>query len=159
MVVHEHQGEVPRTAEALQTIKGIGPYTAGAVASIAFDQPSPVVDGNVVRVFSRLHAMPGDPASLMQPCWALAARILDQGRPGAFNQALMELGATVCTPRAAACTTCPLRNVCRARRAVQDGVLESVLEFPAKVRRVRHASIHSGSRETIRWGRALTSRG
>jgi A/G-specific adenine glycosylase len=100
----------PRTAAALRQLPGIGRYTAGAIASIAFDQPEPVVDGNIARVFHRL--FPGhDP-------WAVAAALLPARAPGEFNQALMELGALVCAPRNPRCAACPARNFCAGPRPV-----------------------------------------
>lgn len=128
----ELAGELPETAAELEKISGIGPYTAGAIASIAFGQPAPVVDGNVIRVFARLHRLQGEPAKLTAPCWSLAARLLHPTAPGDFNQALMELGATVCTPKNPECAACPVRRHCRAAAAVASGELESVTSIPAK---------------------------
>lgn len=107
-------GELPRTAAALRELPGVGEYTAGAVASIAFGQPVAAVDGNVRRVLSRLYDEP-DPT----PAWlrARAAALVDPHRPGDFNQALMDLGATVCTPRSPRCAACPLAAECGARSA------------------------------------------
>ena len=118
-VVRELGGRLPRTVPELLKIKGVGPYTAGAIASIAFAQAAPVVDGNVIRVFSRLHAIDGDPATLLKPSWKLAEHLLDRSRPGDYNQGLMELGATVCTPKSPKCGECPLQNQCRARAQVR----------------------------------------
>lgn len=116
MVVDQMQGRLPQTADALEELKGVGPYTAGAVASIAFDEPTPVVDGNVERVLSRLFAIPGDPKATenQKRYWRIAAELVDPERPGDFNQAMMELGATICTPDDAACMLCPARDGCRA---------------------------------------------
>lgn len=113
------RGGFPRTLEDLLELPGIGPYTAAAVASIAFGVVTPVLDGNVERVVSRLLALPGDlrtrpaRARLLEAAGAL----LDPGRPGDSNQALMELGATLCSPRAPKCLLCPLLPGCRAGRA------------------------------------------
>jgi len=111
-------GKLPSEVEGLKKIPGIGAYTAGAIASIAFERPSPLVDGNVVRVFSRLFALPGHAKenSLHQKVWALAAELLDPAHPGDFNQALMELGATVCRAPQALCLSCPLSQHCQAYR-------------------------------------------
>ncbi len=116
-VVSELNGALPHTIEGLKQIPGIGPYTAGAIASIAFGVNTPVVDGNVIRVLSRLRALAGSPksASLVAACWEIATRLNDPEQPGDFNQALMELGATVCSPKAPRCDVCPARSVCRAR--------------------------------------------
>ena len=103
-------GELPRTYADLLSLSGIGPYTAAAVASIAFEQPVACVDGNIRRVMARLTAQT-DPAAKEVQAWADAA--LQIHRPGDWNQALMELGATVCTPRKVRCGACPLASSCR----------------------------------------------
>jgi len=115
-IVEEYGGELPGDPEELEELPGIGPYTAGAIASIAFERCTPVVDGNVSRVLSRLHAIEGDPTdrSNKEAYWALAEGMVDPARPGDFNQAMMELGATVCTPREPSCLLCPVRGHCRA---------------------------------------------
>lgn len=99
---------------------GIGAYTctvtAGAVASIAFGMVAPVVDGNVQRVFARLLALDADPKAHGDAFWAVATAFVDPTRPGDFNQSVMELGATVCVPKAPACDACPLAHRCVARR-------------------------------------------
>jgi A/G-specific adenine glycosylase len=113
-VVRDHDGRMPGTVESLMTLPGVGRYTAGAIASIAFRVPAPAVDGNAARVLARLEgSAPADrPARPTEQLWALAADWVSRSRPGDFNQALMELGATVCTPRAPRCPTCPLRTHC-----------------------------------------------
>jgi len=111
-------GGWPRDAAGLRELPGVGPYTAAAVASIAFGEPVPVVDGNVVRVAARLLALEEDPArgeGARRVRW-LAGELLDPDSPGDSNQALMELGATVCLPRNPRCAACPLAPACRARR-------------------------------------------
>lgn len=113
-IVASHAGRVPRDPEALQRLPGVGPYTAGAVASIAFDVPVPAVDGNVRRVLSRLADLPR-PSVAAQQRWA--ASLVDPQSPGDFNQALMELGAILCTPRSPACDACPVQSFCAAHRA------------------------------------------
>ncbi|MYC99938.1 MAG: A/G-specific adenine glycosylase [Gammaproteobacteria bacterium] len=110
----EHGGEFPPSADRLIALPGIGPYTAAAVASIAFGEAVPAVDGNVRRVVARLFDLP-DP-SLAQ-VRGLAAERMDRTRPGDFNEAMMELGATVCMPRSPKCGACPLAAGCRARAA------------------------------------------
>jgi A/G-specific adenine glycosylase len=109
-------GEFPRTVEGLLELPGIGGYTAAAVASIAFGVVAPVMDGNVERVLSRCLALDEDPRSgpARRGLLAAAADLLDPSRPGDSNQALMELGATICTPRRPKCLLCPLRPDCRA---------------------------------------------
>jgi A/G-specific adenine glycosylase len=110
-------GTFPGDPEGLRTIPGIGPYTAGAVASIAFGTAAPLVDGNVARVLARLFAIEDDVRGAvgLARVWALAGELVDRGAPGEWNQALMELGATVCTPRAPRCDACPVRASCDAR--------------------------------------------
>jgi len=104
-------GRVPHEAAELLRLPGVGSYTAGAVASIAFGAVEPAVDGNVRRVLSRLYDL-ADPSGA--ELTARAAGLVDPERPGDFNQALMDLGATVCTPRSPGCSGCPLRTLCRA---------------------------------------------
>jgi A/G-specific adenine glycosylase len=116
-IVARFGGEMPATVDELLSIRGIGPYTAGAIASLAYGVRAPLVDGNVVRVFSRVFAIEEDmrrPAAQKQ-IWALAAAAVPVDAPGAFNEALMELGATVCLPRTPLCLACPLAADCRAR--------------------------------------------
>lgn len=109
------RGGFPATVEGLRELPGIGPYTAGAVASIALGLDAPVVDGNVERVLCRVNAWAEDPARIKARLWAEAARHLPRGEAGDYNQALMELGATVCTPRAPRCGFCPLAPGCAGR--------------------------------------------
>ena len=109
-------GVVPGDRDALLEVPGIGRYTAGAIASIAFGQAVGLVDGNVARVLARLFAIDEDMRrGGMRTAEALADEIVARGDPGAWNQALMELGATVCTPRSPSCEVCPLKAMCRAR--------------------------------------------
>ncbi len=114
-VVADYDGVFPDTFDALLDLPGIGPYTAAAVAAIAFDRPETVVDGNVERVMARLHdihaPLPGAKAKLT----ALAKDLTPQSRPGDYAQAVMDLGATICTPRNPACGICPWRSPCKAR--------------------------------------------
>jgi A/G-specific adenine glycosylase len=116
LIATEYDGQFPQTAAALQKLPGIGRYTAGAVASIAFDQPAPVLDGNVIRLFSRLLDLAEDvtQTATKNHLWQVAQDWLPAERPGDYNQALMELGQTICTPKAPACVDCPLRQQCRA---------------------------------------------
>ncbi len=116
-VVERFGGQLPGSADELRTLPGVGDYTAGAIASIAFDRPAPLVDGNVARVFCRLFALAGDPASgdVRRRLWAEAARLVPTaGGAGDWNQGLMELGATICTPREPRCDLCPVLRSCRA---------------------------------------------
>lgn len=114
--------------KALRELPGIGPYTAGAIASIAFGTQTPVVDGNVERVLSRVYADPADPGTTKgkRRFWELAGELVPADRAGDYNQALMELGATVCKPRNPRCDDCPWFEPCQARAADQQ------LAFPKK---------------------------
>lgn len=107
-------GGFPESAEGLRALPGVGPYTAGAIASIAFDQDAPLVDGNVERVICRFHRIEDDPRTppVKRRLWALAEAHLPKGEAGDHNQALMELGATVCTPKNPTCSACPLAAGC-----------------------------------------------
>lgn len=119
LIAREHGGAVPASAEALAGLPGVGRYTAGAVASIAFGRPEPILDGNVARLLARLFLVDGDPraAATRTRLWDLAARLVHRDDPSSFNQALMELGALVCRPRDPECGRCPLEAACGARRA------------------------------------------
>ena len=117
-VAAEHGGALPNTLPELLALPGIGRYTAGAIASIAFGVDTPVLDGNVKRVLARVFDFRADvksPAGVNQ-LWRLAESLVPPGEAGDYNQALMDLGATVCTPRAPACDICPVRALCVARR-------------------------------------------
>lgn len=114
-VVRDHQGRFPDTSAALRTLPGIGPYTAAAIAAIAFDEPATVVDGNVERVVARLFAVEESLPGVKPRLTELAARLTPTMRPGDHAQAMMDLGATICTPRSPACGICPLIDPCAAR--------------------------------------------
>jgi A/G-specific adenine glycosylase len=118
-LVRGHGGRLPAGPEAFRDLPGVGRYTMGAVYSIAFDRPLPVLDGNVARVLARLFARPWSARESRgaRSLWALAATLVPMRRPGDWNQALMELGATVCLPRGPRCEACPVAAWCRARRA------------------------------------------
>jgi A/G-specific adenine glycosylase len=119
-VVSEHGGRFPEDEASLLRLPGIGPYTAGAIASIAFDRRAPLVDGNVARVLSRLFRVPGDPRSgaARARLWEIAAELVPEKGASVHNQALMELGALVCQPGGQArCGDCPLERMCEARAA------------------------------------------
>jgi A/G-specific adenine glycosylase len=115
-VAESHGGRFPGTEDALRALPGIGPYTAAAVAAIAFDRPATVVDGNVERVMARLHAVEVPLPAAKPVLTAHAAALTPQARPGDHAQAVMDLGATICTPRSPACGICPLSVHCAARR-------------------------------------------
>lgn len=130
-VMEEFGGVMPSTAEELRKIHGVGEYTAGAIASIAYDQQTPAVDGNVIRVISRLRGIRenvGVP-SVKRQITAEAAALVPAERPGDFNQALMDLGARVCVPGTPACEKCPLWELCDANR---EGDADELPVLPRK---------------------------
>lgn len=135
-VAAEHEREFPANAASLRALPGVGRYTAAAIASIAYDEPVGVVDGNVLRVLARYFAIADD---IRQPrnreqFWPLADAAIDPQRPGDSNQAMMELGALVCTPRSPKCGRCPLLDTCEARRSE----CTDVLPFKSPKRPPRH---------------------
>jgi A/G-specific adenine glycosylase len=130
-VVEAHDGKLPADRRKLIDLPGVGPYTAGAILSLAFGQDEPVLDGNVERVLCRLALVQEDPRRTAgrRDLWATARAVLVSGQAGRVNEALMELGATVCLPRAPRCTGCPLAGLCRAH---EEGLEETV---PVRARR------------------------
>jgi A/G-specific adenine glycosylase len=129
-VAEKYNGKVPDEPKEISKLKGIGPYTAGAILSIAYKRKLPAVDGNVMRVFSRLFALKDDIAKVTtrKKMEAIADKIIPEDSPGDFNQALMELGATICTPVGPQCLFCPVQTVCNAYK---QGIQE---ELPYKKR-------------------------
>ncbi|MGH9648770.1 MAG: A/G-specific adenine glycosylase [Bryobacteraceae bacterium] len=134
-MLKEHGGRFPQTADALLQLPGIGRYTAAAIASIAFGEPSAVVDGNVDRVLQRIVGRSLEAAE----SWKRAQDLLSPSRPGDFNQAMMELGATVCLPRDPLCAACPVRSLCatRAREMVEKGSGFGALQSAAPARQIK----------------------
>ena len=117
VLTDQHGGIFPVTVDELKALPGIGPYTAGAIAAIAFDVPAVVVDGNVERVMARLFAVETPLPTAKKELTALAERLTPGERAGDYAQAVMDLGATICTPRNPACGICPLRDPSKARAA------------------------------------------
>ncbi|MCS7033738.1 MAG: A/G-specific adenine glycosylase, partial [Phycisphaerae bacterium] len=119
LIVERFGGKIPADVATLRTLPGVGRYTAGAVASLAFGRPEPVLDGNVARVLCRLDRITTDPRShpTSQRLWKRAAALVPEDAPGDFNSALMELGATICTARSPACLVCPVSDYCETREA------------------------------------------
>lgn len=117
VVSAEHGGVLPSTRDGLLALPGIGPYTAGAIASIAFGERAAIVDGNVTRVLARMHAIEDDVSlgATKRHIWDLAEALVPDERPGDLNEALMELGATVCTPKTPVCHVCPVASHCQAK--------------------------------------------
>lgn len=147
VVTKEYSGRLPTDLKALRSLPGVGPYTAGAIASLAFGLNTPAVDGNAIRVLARLFNvdLPADSGAGKKRFWELAAEHLPPGRAAEYNQALMDLGAEVCTPRQPKCGICPLEADCRAKalgiqeqRPVKGAAQETPLrEFAAAVIRQR----------------------
>lgn len=122
-IVETYQGVFPADYHALLSLKGIGPYTAAAIASIAFDLPHPVCDGNVERVVTRLLAIKEAPKSpsVQKQIHTFLNQHIDHQRPGDFNQAMMELGALICKPSRPECPSCPVKDECKARKLKLTG--------------------------------------
>jgi len=131
VIVRERGGDFSVTANQWRELPGIGRYTAAAIASIAFGEPVAVVDGNVERVLQRSTGKQLASAQL----WCAAEQLLDRSRPGDFNQAMMELGATVCTPRSPTCLTCPMVDLCSTRGELQ----QASRRFRQHTREIRYA--------------------
>jgi A/G-specific adenine glycosylase len=165
MVREDFQDQLPETEEAIRLLPGVGPYSAGALLSIAFDQPFPLVDGNVQRVFSRLFALGGDLKHGLghQKVWRIARHLLPVRRPGDFNQALMEWGATVCLPTNPLCPACPLASICLAKK------LDRIDRYPSATVKTALKTVHMAAAlfrdhdriliqkrpETSRWWKGL----
>ena len=150
-IVSDHGGQFPRDLDAARRLPGVGRYTAGAILSIAFDRREPILEANTLRLWSRLAAYRGDPrrGAGQQLLWAAARRSLPLRSVGAFNQALMELGAEVCRARQPACDACPVSEYCEARRlgieqelpvSAPKPLIESVREAAVVARGHRVAS-------------------
>jgi len=154
-IVREHSGELPRDVEGLRQLEGVGDYTAGAVASIAYGVRAALVDGNVTRVLSRLFAVEDDTSARAgkSRIWDIARGLVASapGDPGDWNQALMELGAVVCTPRGPACERCPVEAFCaaRAKGLVDELPRASAKRAPTEVRRVSLVLVSSDARRVL----------
>ncbi|TCS92802.1 A/G-specific adenine glycosylase [Hazenella coriacea] len=124
-VVAEYGGKVPDKVAQISKLKGVGPYTTGAILSIAYDKKVPAVDGNVMRVFSRLFTIEDDISqqSTRKKMERIAEKLIPESSPGDFNQALMELGAMVCTPQSPKCLFCPVQSVCKAYQQGRESEL------------------------------------
>jgi A/G-specific adenine glycosylase len=153
-VLERFGGALPEEPEELESLPGIGRYTAGAVASIAFDRPAPVVDGNVARVLARLHGIRDDVGSAAgkERLWQEAAALVAGEAPGDLNQALMELGATLCLPRAPRCGDCPVAGPCAARAAGNAELL------PVKAPKRAPRELEGVAALVLRDGKALAVR-
>ncbi len=140
--------EMPDTVAGLLGVPGIGPYTAGAIASMAYGLDAPIVDGNVIRVLCRQFGLHGDPyaAPLKAELWALSEQLLPAGQASDFNQGLMELGALLCTPRGPRCHVCPVADTCVARaEGLEEELPQRRVRGPRKVLRLAVAIVRSPS--------------
>ncbi|ASZ07912.1 A/G-specific adenine glycosylase [Enterococcus thailandicus] len=137
-IMSEFGGEMPQTVAEISSLKGIGPYTTGAIASIAFDLPEPAIDGNVMRVVSRLFCIEEDiaKASSRKVFDEAVRSIIDEEHPGEFNQAFMDLGSAICTPTSPKCEICPIQSFCLAnKRGIQAN-------FPVKTKKAKPKDVY-----------------
>jgi A/G-specific adenine glycosylase len=153
-IVQQHEGRFPKQAEQVRGLPGIGRYTAGAVLSIAFDQRQPILEGNTLRLYSRLLGYLDDPrrSAGQQKLWEFAEAILPHHRVGRFNQAMMELGSQICKPRQPACALCPLARLCPTRAHGWQA------RIPAESKKARYESIAETAVIVQRRGRVLLRR-
>jgi len=154
VVVEQHAGQIPRTVEELLQLPGIGRYTAGAIVSFAFDRPAPILEANTLRLYCRLLGFRDDPRSTagQSRLWSFAQKLIPTKQPGEFNQALTDLGATVCTPTDPDCDSCPVAHCCRALAE------QSQADIPLPVRRPEVTDVHEVSIAIESHGRFLLIR-
>ncbi|MAK60642.1 MAG: A/G-specific adenine glycosylase [Ponticaulis sp.] len=145
-------GGFPEAAQDLQKLPGIGPYTSGAIAAIAFDEPVAAVDGNVERVVTRFHAIAAPLPSIKKDIKAIVEEWVPRDRPGDFAQAMMDLGATICTPRSPSCMTCPVAEACVARLKDTQG------SFPVKAAKTQKPKRRGTAYIVVRDGRLLAEK-
>lgn len=137
-IMTEFDGQMPQTIEEIRQLKGIGPYTAGAIGSIAFQIPEPAIDGNVMRVVSRLFEISDDivKPSSRKVFEEAMYRIIDQKRPGDFNQAMMDLGSGICTPTSPKCEECPIQSYCLSYKN------NTMTNFPVKSKKMKPKDVY-----------------
>lgn len=137
-IMAEFNGQMPETIEEIRQLKGIGPYTAGAIGSIAFQIPEPAIDGNVMRVVSRLFEISDDIAkpSSRKVFEEAMYKIIDQNRPGDFNQAMMDLGSAICTPTSPKCEECPIQSYCLSYEN------NAMTNFPVKSKKLKPKDVY-----------------
>jgi len=145
-VVSEHDGIIPDNYESLRTLPGIGPYMAGAILSIAYNRPYPIVDGNVRRVLSRIYGWTEDNARQQ---WAAAEHLVKQAEPRSINQALMELGAKVCSFKSPRCLLCPVQRHCAAFRLGLQDRIPAVKKRPETVHVNLFAVVHAANERVL----------
>jgi len=153
-ILDVHGGVFPQKFEDILSLKGVGRYTAGAIASIAFNQDRPIVDGNVLRVLSRLYAIkkPIDLEKNKEYFWKLEDSLIPKGRARDFNQALMELGALVCLPQDPRCSACPVRNSCEALKR------EETERYPVRAKKRKKILVQAASLVLSKEGRFFIRR-
>ncbi len=149
VVVQDHGAKFPADHATLLTLPGIGPYTAAAVSSIAFDKPYTVLDGNVERVMARLYDIHTPLPAAKPELMAKATALTPSARPGDYAQAVMDLGATICTPKSPACGICPWRDPCAARIAGTAATLPR--KTPKKAKPIRHGTVYLAQRSDGAW--------
>jgi A/G-specific adenine glycosylase len=151
IVLNHFNGKIPDNLTDLSTFPGIGRYTAGAILSIAFNKEAPVLDGNVKRVLSRAFAIAGPLAKGQTEArlWHLSESLIPKGHAGSFNQGLMDLGATTCTPKEPQCSSCPLCDLCKGKASGEPE------RFPAKAIRKKIPQIEAVSAVILKNGRVL----
>ena len=154
IIVDRFHGRIPDTSRELRTLAGVGRYTAGAILSIAYNKDEPILDGNVKRVLSRIFAISADPGEKKTGnlLWDISGSLIPKGRAGSFNQALMDLGALVCTPKDPRCPVCPLQDLCRGRS------LGTPENYPRKALKKSIPHVEAVSAVIKRNGRVLLNR-
>lgn len=137
-IMTEFDGQMPQTIDEIRQLKGIGPYTAGAIGSIAFQLPEPAIDGNVMRVVSRLFEINDDiaKASSRKVFEEAMYKIIDRERPGDFNQAMMDLGSAICTPTSPKCEECPIQKYCLSYG------MNTMTEYPVKSKKQKPKDVY-----------------
>ncbi len=157
IVVANHGGRFPRTKAELIQLPGIGDYTASTIAAICFDEPTTIVDGNVERVMARLHRVEAPLPKAKPELKRLATVLSDPDRPGDYGQAVMDLGATVCTPRSPSCLLCPWKDWCRAYEAGDQ--TDYPKKTPKKAKPVRHGQAFVMLKDGAVWLRRRVEEG
>lgn len=149
-IMQRHEGQFPADVRAVMQLPGIGRTTAAGILSAAYNQPLPILDGNVKRVLARLMALDVPPSQAMKPLWSVSSALLDPDNPRDFNQALMDLGATLCTPKNPACLRCPWQTYCRAYSLkMQNDLPLSEIRSPLPHKQIGVAVIWNEQRQVL----------
>jgi len=152
IIINHFQGKIPENLRDLLSLPGIGRSTAGAILSFAYNKEAPILDGNVKRVLSRLFAISGGKGKIEKLLWQISESLIPKGNSNSFNQALMDLGSTLCTPKAPQCPRCPLRNLCKGKASGDPE------RYPTKGPKKRIPHINAISAVIQRDGRVLLNR-